>query len=117
MWSRDERRENRKVMRAARDRDAIADSIEGNSSDREGELLERELDTWCDHELDENGWCPCDDVPRHRPAKRRRASARWCRRKVGREHVFTLLETRKYRWSPTVHVCSVCGKKKYEWRR
>jgi hypothetical protein len=114
VWSRDEKRENRKVMRAARNRDAIEDSIEGNSFDREDELLDRELDTWCDHELDENGWCPCDDLPRRRPpAKRRRGSSAWCRRKKGRPHDFVFLEKSGLGWFSRYR-CTVCGKLKYE---
>lgn len=102
MWSRDERRENRKVMRDQAQRADIQDSVSSNHVDRQYESA-----------VENSSEYPSLGRRKYRKP----SSTKWCRRKEGREHTFVLLETRKYRWSPIVHVCSVCGKKKYDWPR
>lgn len=86
VWSRDEKRENRREMRGSRDREAIADSLDSNA-----------------------------DTPQGR-SSRKRKTGRWCRGKEGREHdpvfqrewgLFGLRPIREYR-------CSKCGQKTYE---
>lgn len=79
-------------------REDISDSITSNEIDRMHEVRV------------ENGSEYPTYLKRHK-----KPSKKWCRRKEGREHQFELLETRKYRWSPTTYVCTVCGKKKYDW--
>ena len=109
VWSRDERRWNRKQMRDQAARADIEDSLASNEHPDDDDLM------LCDHELDENGWCPCDDELRRPKVRRKKASKKWCRRKEGREHKMVFVRSLGFRWYPMhEYRCSECGHKSYE---
>lgn len=124
VWSRDEKRENRKVMRGSRDRYSIEDSIDSNEpevctceSSMSGASWSADCPTHGRHTGAKYGWLNEPyDLPRPTPKKRRKDTRRWCRGKVGQEHdPQKVREHNLFHWRLLVEYhCSRCGHKTFE---
>jgi hypothetical protein len=118
VWSRDEKRENRKTMRSNRNEDAITDSVESNLTKTPEEVGYEMEQSWLDE-----GWeyfQPVDmDTRLKRARNRRRRLRKFCQGKDGLEHTFDLVRT----FGPWFGMsqlqefrCTRCGKTKTKWK-
>ena len=107
-WSRDEKRESRRIHRREAVAKDIADSSESNEVKTQREIAFEHMMT----DIEEFGIIPEPQV------RRKKASRKWCRRKEGREHIFKHYKTWGLwgeKWGLPVleeYICENCGYRK-----